>query len=271
MSKDSNKQRKVLGQIKQPNTDLKSMEAKAKRKKNQFEKLRINSENFNLLSQEEDENETMLWDNQKREETLEYQKQKIINLRNKLLTEKKRILKKKLSIDSKTDYLNDLSDVYQIVKKCLEPNSATKTDSIVTKMNEVRFPEDFEDEHEKYIDEHIFDVPPPKPKSLPDVVLSMNEKEYQEYVEFVEHENEKRASRFEFDVPTDENIESNFDENVIQLYTNWLRLLTDEVTDLQQEEMYMDHSLGGIDTKIDRISDLIHVGMVDLGMICDDE
>ena len=272
MSKDT--KRKVLGQIKRPNTDQKSFGIKPNEKKINFEKFNFNynkNEEINILEQEEEENESMLWDNQKKEETLELQKQKIISIRKKLFQEKTRIMKKQLNLNSKRDYLNDLSNVYQKVKDCLEPNSTIKTDSIISQMNEVRFPEDFEEEQEIFINEHIFDVPPPKPRSLPSLVLSMNERDYREFIQLNEQENEKKESEFVCEIPTDENIESNFDENMIPLYTNWLRLLTDEVEDLQQEEIHMDHSLGEIDTNIDRISDLIHVGMIDLGMVNENE
>ena len=167
----------------------------------------------------------------------------------------------------KLTYKPDLTNVYEIIKKCLNPEANLSAETVTIAMNSVRFPEDNEEEEENIIKENLFDLPPPKPKSLPSCVLTMSKDEYDEYIEMIEDENKLKEMDFRAEPPTDENLDTNFDENMIPLYTNWLRLLTDEVEELQSEEIHIDQALGELDSTIDRISDLIHVGMIDIGLI----
>ena len=269
MSSNSDGKRRVLGRIKEKNANISSTPQKENLWKQKF---RDTTKELEKIFEDEENEETLsiTWDTENKDISLDLCKQKIIEIRDKLLSEKFRILMKKALVDANKEYLSDLSAVYEIVKSVYDTNSGVNPDDIEKAMEKVNFPEDSEKDRENYVKDSIYDVPPPTEKALPDCFLDLNVNDYQETMEVVNtihEENGENESLIEFEAPTDENISSNYNENIIPLYTNWLRLLSNEVENLQNEEESLDRVLGELDTSISHISDLIHVGMIDFGMI----
>ena len=276
MSWNSNGKRKVLGQIKETNSSLSSRQTKRNswgRSTSKTQLIKKNDETIEKKLEENDENEELLtlkWNDDNRDIVIDREKRKIIEIRDQLLSEKMRILLKESKHKALQTYFSDLTVVYDVVKKVFDPETNVTPDDVVSAMDQVRFPEDEEETRKEDIKVHIYDVLPPPEKSLPASILDLNTQDYNETMELYSSiENAKSSSQgeIEFDVPTEENLQSSFDDNTIHLFTNWLRLLSDEVEILQQKEESLDQALGELDTSISHISDLIRVGMLDMGLI----
>lgn len=266
MNRPSSK-RKALQPILQPNSFTGGAAKNTRRALNsQRNKIELNKKNEEeFIETEEDMFEAAVhWDEEQREKVIAKQKSELVDIRDRLLNEKKRLLMKESDRKAKEVYLDGISKVYETIKSMSESECEYSEEKLNEVMSNVVYPEDTFPERDHEVDNQVYKVTIVRPKELPACALHMCTEDFNAFKEAFDLEEQKSRKCM---IPTNKNLEQKeFNEENVTKYKNWLNAVADEVDYYREKEQSMDQALGELDSSIEQISMLIRICLKCLGL-----